>query len=178
MSSTNAAAVSAAEQAETVPASASFSVQEENDLRKQAEVLLLNAYAEAGTYKAGLRSLAALRQEIMEQLQKGSPALRSRDAVEMPAWLATRAAQLHSLYECALENFSKALQRMAAAEKGLSEKAQAQAAAIEAAELLLMSEKRRQTLSLLQQQLQKNEAATDFLVSNQAATIEGKQPIL
>ena len=161
MSSTKAAAVSVAEQAETGPASASFSVQQENDLRAQAEVLLLKAYAEAGTYKAGLQSLAALRRELMEQLQKVSPALCGRDPVELPAWLATRAAQLHSMYGRALENFSKALQRMAAAQGGPSEKAQAQAAAIDAAEHLLMSEKRLQTLTLLQRQLLETEAAAE-----------------
>lgn len=154
MSSPNEGAVSAAPQAETVAVSASPNCQESN-LKQQAVALLTESYAETATYQVGTHHLASSRRFLMEEAQKGVPTWCALEAGELALWLEARKAKLHSLYGSALENFSQALQRMAAAAQGLSaEQAQAKAAAIEAAEHLLMSDKRRQELNLLQQKLE------------------------
>lgn len=152
INSSNAAAVSAAQQAETKPASV-YNDRQESLLKERAAALLTESYTETGTYQAGRHNLAAPRRFLMEELQKGSPAWCGRSAGELARWLEARRAKLHSLYGSALENFSKALQRMAAANEGQTEKAPTRAAAIEAAEHLLMSDKRRQELEFLQQKL-------------------------
>ncbi len=154
MSSPNEGAVSAAQQAETVAVSASQN-QRESSLKQQAAALLTESYAETATYQVGMHNLASSRRFLMEEAQKSIPTWCAREAGELTLWLEARKAKLHSLYGSALENFSQALQCMAAAAQGLSaEKAQAKAAAIEAAEHLLMSDKRRQELALLQQKLE------------------------
>lgn len=160
MNSPNAGAVSAAQQAETVPVSASYN-QQESGLKEEAVALLEKCYAETGTYQVGMHTLASSRRFLMEELQKSIPTWCARDASELTLWLEARRAKLHSLYSLARENFSRARQRMAAAAEGLSsEKAQAKAAAIEAAEHLLMSDKRRQELDFLQKKLEAVAAAS------------------
>lgn len=168
MSSPNAGAVSAAQQAETVPVSTSHD-QQEGGLKKEAATMLEKFYAETGTYQVGMHTLASSRRFLMEELQKGIPTWCARDASELALWLEARRAKLHSLYNLAWENFSQARQRMAAAAEGLSsEKAQAKAAAIEAAEHLLMSDKRRQELDFLQKKLEA--VAATFPVNDSPTT--------
>ena len=114
MSSPNEGAVSAAPQAETVAVSASPNWQESN-LKQQAVALLTESYAETATYQVGTHHLASSRRFLMEEAQKGVPTWCALEAGELTLWLEARKAKLHSLYGSALENFSQALQRMAAA---------------------------------------------------------------